>query len=110
MPQLALQAWFLTFQAKGINGIVYASMSFSLLSIIISVASMASQKNIVKSQDFVTVEFDVLGRSIMSNKKKCQNRVKAIQGAISSLLGLNERVLEIIRPTTVKKGLRVHIK
>ena len=70
---------------------------------------MASQKNIVRSQDFVTVEFDVLGRSIMANKQKCKNRVIAIQNSIAGLLGLDESLLEVMRPVTIKKGLKVRI-
>ena len=109
MPQLGLQIWYLFSQTADVNLIVYAAMGFSTLSIIISIAALASQGHIIRNQDFVSIEFEITGNSIMTNKKKCKNRVKAIKNSIASLLGLDESLLEIIRPTTIKKGLKVRI-
>ena len=84
-------------------------MVFSSLSIIISVVTFVSQGQIVRSQDYASIEFDVTGNSIMVNKKKCRNRIQSIQSGISSLLGLDESLLEVMRPMTIKKGLKVNI-
>ena len=94
MPQLALQMAFVIWQSGRTSRIVYASIVFSLLSIVHSVVSMVSQRHIVKSRDYVSIEFEIKGTSIMANKKKCKNRVKTIQSSIASLLGLDEYLLE----------------
>ena len=91
------------------NGIVYASMGFSILSLAITGLAMLSQRKIIQSRDFVSIEFDITGPSIMANKKSCKNRVKSIQNAIASLVGLDEELIEIIRPTTIKQGLKLSI-
>ena len=84
-------------------------MIFSLLSLITTVLSSLSQQKIANSRDFVSIEFDVTGSSVVLNKNKCRNRVKFIKSAIASLLGLEETLLEILRPTTIKKGLKLII-
>ena len=84
-------------------------MIFSLLSLITTVLSSLSQQKIANSRDFVSIEFDVTGSSVVLNKKKCRNRVKFIKSAIASLLGLEEVLLEMLRPTTIKKGLKLII-
>ena len=82
-------------------------MGFSILSLAITVLAMLSQKKIVHARDFVSIEFDITGPSIMENKASCKNRVKSIQYAFGSLLGLNDELIEIIRPTAIKQGLKL---
>lgn len=91
------------------DDIVYISMVFSVLSIIISTLSMASQRTITKTSEFVSIEFDVKGQPIVSNLKKCKNRRRELQSQISILLGVNKNLVEITKPQQIQKGLRVNI-
>ncbi len=84
-------------------------MIFSALSMAITILSLISQRNIVKSRDYVSIEFDVKGAAIMTKTKKCKNRVNKIQNAIASLLGINENLLQTVRPCTIKSGLKIRI-
>ena len=75
----------------------------------ITALSMISQRNMIRSQHFVSIEFDVIGMVIIENQKQCRNRVKKIQMQMAALLGLHESLLEVIRPVPIRKGLKVHI-
>ena len=89
--------------------IVYASMFFSGLSLIITALSSGSQRSLMKAREYVSIEMNVKSASVLENKKKCKNQVKSIQNGIASLLGLEETLVEVIRPVTIKDGLRLHI-
>ena len=108
IPQVALQIWYLELVSDH-DGIVYASMIFSILSLVITALSMISQRNIINSQHFVSIEFDIVGGITRENKQRCKNRVKIIQMEMATLMGLNETLLEVTRPSPTKKGLKVHI-
>ncbi len=84
-------------------------MTCSILSIIISILSMISQRNIVRSTGYCTIKFDVTGPAVVNSMSKCRNRVKQLQTQTASLLGLNKNLVEIVRPTEIKKGLRICI-
>ena len=70
---------------------------------------MISQRNIITTQHFVSIEFDVIGMITAKNKKQCRNRVKTITMEMATILGLHESLFEVIRPAPIKKGLMVHI-
>eukprot|EP01084_Bolivina_argentea_P320526 556154_1 len=106
IPQLALQI-LLLISYGGTSDIVYISMTFSILSIVISVLSMVSQRNIIRSRDYVCVAFDVTGPMIVNNMNKCRNRVSKLQIQLASLLGVQRGLVEITRPEAIKKGVRV---
>ena len=89
--------------------VVFASMIFSVLSLVITALSMVSQRNLINAQHFASIEFDVTGTITTDNKQKCRNRVKKIQSGMAMLMGLDEKFLEISRPTPTKDGLRIHI-
>ena len=68
---------------------------------------MISQRKIARVRDYVSIEFDVTGASLIAKKKSCKLRVKGIRNGISSLLGIDESLLEVTKPMTIKKGLKV---
>ena len=107
LPQLAIQAWFIVSYSSHINAVVYASIIFSGLSLLITALSIVSQRDILQSQDYLSIEFDVTGP--MKKVKHCRNRIKSIKAGIASILGLSDRVLEITRPMPIKNGLRIKI-
>ena len=91
------------------NGIVYASMALSILSIITSIMAMMDQRNIQRSKHYVSVKFDVTGQVIVVTMKKCKQRYKILQHQISSLLGVNANLIEIVPAAQIKNGLRITI-
>lgn len=110
VPQLAIQIWFLIQYSSDINTVVYASILFSSLSLFITVLTVTSQRNILKSRDRVTLEFDVTGKIIMENIDNCRNKIKSIKKGIASSLGINNTLLEITKPMPIKNGLKLNIK
>ena len=109
IPQLGIQLWFLIQYSSGINVIVYASIIFSSLSLIITALTIVSQRNILKSRNHVTLEFDVTGPMILENMRECRNKIKSIKRGIAASIGVDNNLLEITRPMTVKNGLRLHV-
>ena len=84
-------------------------MVFSILSIIISILSMISKRNIIRSRDYVSVEFDIKGAAIISNINECQNRKNKLQIRIASLIGIDRSLIEMVRPKQIKHGLKIKI-
>ena len=82
-------------------------MILSSLSLLTTGLTMISQRKIARGRDYVSIEFDVTGASLIAKKKSCKLRVKGIRNGISSLLGIDESLLEVTKPMTIKKGLRV---
>ena len=107
LPQLGLQIYSLI--ADGGSDIVYISMAFSILSVIISILSMASQRSVVRSRDFVSVEYDIKGEMIVSNMKRCKNLKNQLQLHMSSMVGIEQELVEIVKPKQIKQGLKITI-
>ena len=108
IPQLGLQIYLLM-QNSTSNEIVYISMAASIMSIIISVLSMISQRSVIRSRDYVSVEFDVKGAVIVSNINQCKNLKSKLQLQMSSLVGIEQELVEIVKPEQIKHGLRIMI-
>ena len=107
VPQFGLQIYLLI--VDGGSDIVCISMTFSVLSIIISILTMISQRSIVRTRDFVSVEFDVKGAMIVSNMEKCKNLRDKLQLQMSSLVGIEKELVEIIKPKQIKQGIKLII-
>ena len=84
-------------------------MSLSALSIIIAIISIRSAKQLIQSQDYYSIEFDITGPSIAADFRKHRNNVKKIRYQVSGILGLHENLVEIVRPTQIANGLKIHI-
>ena len=84
-------------------------MIFSLISIIVIILSMIIEKNVLNSQGHAMVEFDVTGSTIGANSHQFRNKTKQIRNQISNKLGLNERLIEILKPRKIPNGLRFTI-
>ena len=79
---------------------------FSVLSIIISILSMISTRNILRNTDYVSIEFDVTG---LIDTKNHRNRVKKIKSGFATSFGINSHLFDIARPIQIKHGLRINI-
>ena len=84
-------------------------MVFSSISIIVIIVSMITEKQILNSQGYAMVEFDVTGPTIAANTHQFRNKTKQIRNEISNKLGLHERLIEIIKPKKIPDGLRFTI-
>eukprot|EP01084_Bolivina_argentea_P176631 305604_1 len=109
IPQLAIQIVYLSISNANTNNIVFISMGFSVLSIIISIFSMVAQRNITRSRDYVSIQYNVTGISIIGQTHKHRNKIKQIRNHISSILGINRELIEIQRPIEIPKGLEIHV-
>eukprot|EP01084_Bolivina_argentea_P301772 520705_1 len=107
-PQLVIQSLFLV-QIGQFDDITVLSMIFSTISIIVTIASMITEKQILNSCGYAMVEFEVTGTSVIQKTDQCKNQVRIIRGQISSILGLNQQVIEIMRPIIVPNGLKLTI-
>eukprot|EP00483_Globobulimina_turgida_P005990 UN06000 len=111
IPQLFIQVWYIFHSSSSItfSGIVAVSMLFSVISIVIAVISMATQKKISYSQDSVNIQFDATGKCIIGNIKRCKNRTKKIRSDISAVLGVTSNLLEITRPEQIPNGIKLNM-
>eukprot|EP01084_Bolivina_argentea_P109463 195666_1 len=99
VPQLSLQCIYLFIsQTDNINNVVFITMGFSLISIIIAVTSSIQQKAIIKSQDRVEISFDVSNMDV-NEIKYAQNCVNKLKQRISGKLGVDCDLFEIPKPT-----------
>ena len=109
IPQLGLQIYLLINGESANDFVLYVSMTFSILSIVVSILSMISQRSIARSRDYVSIEFDAKGSNIISNMSQCHNRKHGLQTQMASLLGIQRNLIEVIRPRQVQQGLHVTI-
>ena len=87
------------------NNMALISMTFSALSILISVMSMYAQRSIVRRTGFVSIEFQVQG----GVDAKCKNRTKEVKKGMASLLGVSARLVEVLRPIPHKEGMKLKL-
>ena len=107
-PQLVLQTIFL-WKINQFSGIAVASMIFSIISIMVTIASMIIEKQILNSSGYAIVKFNITGSSVVQKINKCRNRVKTMRNQIAAELGLDHRLIEIMRPRPIKGGLEIII-
>ena len=107
---MILQAIYL-WKVDELNGnmIAITSMIFSIISIMTTIASVITNKKILDSSGYAIVQFDITGSSIIAKTKSCRNQVNVIKNQLSSLLGLEEYLMEILRPQKIPNGLRMMI-
>eukprot|EP01084_Bolivina_argentea_P286052 490640_1 len=112
VPQLALQilyAYVYKPELTWRDEIVYISMAFSVISIIAALFSWKSRKNVLDSQDYVSIQFDVKGHAVCSNITKCKKRVNQIKECLSGVLGIEKSLIEITKPSQIPHGLLIKI-
>ena len=63
----------------------------------------------VDSQDYYSIQVDITGNVIVSHIKSVRNRYKKLQKQLSVILGVNENLIEITRPTIIANGVRLNI-
>eukprot|EP01083_Nonionella_stella_P264084 896295_1 len=86
-------------------------MAFSIISILITIASTITARKLVYSQAYSSIEFTITSAGIAANAKQCRNRVTQIRDQICGILGLREnlKLLEIMRPIQIPNGVRLKL-
>merc|ERR1712228_650900 len=107
VPQLMLQTWYILQQQNDESIIAISSAVFSAVSIIVTVLSMFMERSLIKSQEHTLISIDVCGQAM--NYRKCKGRVNGIKKAISSMIGVDEGLMEMMKIETIQKGLRIKI-
>ena len=87
--------------------VAVSSILFSLISIVITVLSIAARHSILRRQQIVIVQFDVIGQGVLSGKTK----TKGIRNGLAPMLMVDPRVIDFERPLGVdygqSEGLRI---
>ena len=97
LPQVIIQCIYLL-QIDKLDLIAISSMIFSIISIIVTIISMLTEKKILNSAGHGNAKFDVTGSMILSKAHHYRNKTKRIRNSISSVLGLESELIEIERP------------
>jgi len=109
-PQLVLQiSYILVTTGTRIEAITVTSLTFTVISIIVAVISLFVQKQILFDQDLVMIEFDVCSSAVATKEEACKNMVHGLGKRLSAIVGVDKGLVEILRPTNIPNGLRVHL-
>ena len=65
------------------------------------------EKSLINQQEFTVIKMDILGKSVTGKSKFCRKRVNQIKRKISEIVGLDKRLIEMIKPRAIPKGLRL---
>merc|ERR1712154_230802 len=55
------------------------------------------------------IEFDVAGSSVVAEGEKCRDMVHQLGVQLSIVLGVDKGLVEILRPSNIPNGLKVHV-
>ena len=100
-----MQIWYL-WTIEELNAIAISSMIFSAISIVVTIISIMTTKQILDSQGYAVVKFDVTG-SVSNKCDECRNKTRKIRKSIANELGLNTDLIEIQRPRKIPNGLQM---
>ena len=106
IPQILVQIGYIISISEN-GSIVYATMTFSVLSVFLTVLSIRTYKNLEESRDYVQMAVDVKGKVIYDKISKCKNRIYLLRKQLSGLFGVSIKSIEVQRPTQIPNGLRV---
>lgn len=85
--------------------VAIASAAFSLVSILVTILAVKTQRNVFRNRESVLVEFTVHG--LTAHYRHLQTRTKAIAKGIADLLKLHDQLVEIEQPRGF--GFRVNL-
>eukprot|EP01084_Bolivina_argentea_P269735 458490_1 len=108
IPQLALQIWYMITIGQT-NVIAMASTIFSGISIIVTILSMTMEKSLINSQQYTKITMNISSGSVVKQSRKCKRVVKSIKQGIASLIGLDNHIIDVLKPITIPNGLRLEI-
>merc|ERR1719499_2401741 len=98
LPQVALQTWFLLqneSRNSRQNEITMAALIFSLISIVLTILAVCTQRRIARNQQCIVITFTVGVAHRENRKKKLHLRTEGIRRDIASLLDIDYHLVEI---------------
>ena len=90
VPQVIIQMWYMS--TNGVDDIALVSALFSLLSIVVTVFAVVTQKLIMKEQQFVIIQFDVLAPNLKSDMRR---NINHIRNEIAAVLMVDKHAIDI---------------
>eukprot|EP01083_Nonionella_stella_P261123 889472_1 len=110
LPQLFLQSLFLASLGRLDDWITLSSITFSLLSIIVSMLSMITQRSISRGQSTVSISMSVTGTAVLSKMNNCMRMKSKLIKEISSFVGASQSITEVVKPSHIKHGVQATVK
>eukprot|EP01084_Bolivina_argentea_P303886 524756_1 len=107
IPQLFLQFFYL-YKTNGHSVVAVISMTYSVVSILLTLITIYTQKTVLYSQSFMTIKLNVYGTAITNNAKSLRYRTHKLRTEISSLLGVEEPVIDVMKTKIIaNNGLQI---
>jgi len=98
VPQLLLSVWY-TALVGHFQSVVAAQMTFSLISIIVTVISLVLKRRIYHVMDSVHISISIQGTDVVDEMDTHRNEIEKFKKFLCrSVLGVNERTVEIQKP------------
>ena len=94
IPQLSLNIWFMV--VYGFHDVAMASAIFAVISLMVTIMAICTQRDIHLYRQCVSVQFTVKG--VPAKDRKLQLKTRGIAKEISSLLGLDDILVDIEQP------------
>eukprot|EP01084_Bolivina_argentea_P319771 554663_1 len=114
IPQLLIQTYykFILDTGDDDNVIVIASIMMSIISIIVTILSVMISKQLLSTQQYTVVNFEISGKCITD--KNADNvhyiyKINQIKSAISDILGVEQSVVDVLKPEKVQQGWQLQI-
>eukprot|EP01084_Bolivina_argentea_P291089 500243_1 len=105
IPQVGIQIWYLV--TFGVELLPIFSIIFALITIIITLLSLITQKTIIDNQQFVKISFNITGDDICAEMSTKTNDIRKTISA--KLLGIQENLIEMPKPQIVSQGLKIEL-
>eukprot|EP01083_Nonionella_stella_P307041 1077641_1 len=110
IPQLVLQSYFVYSLGSLDDLVTLTSILFSLLSIIVSVLSMFTQRSISRGQGTVSISVAVTGPAVMKKASNCKRMKNALIKELSILVGVSRSITDILKPVPIKQGFEITVQ
>ena len=108
LPQVVLQCVYL-WKIGEFDEIAISSMVFSSISIIVTIVAMITEKQILNASGHAIIKFKVSGTMIVSKSSEYRNKTWGLKKSLSDVLGLNHKIIEILRPNKIPNGLQMTV-
>ena len=114
IPQLTIQLIFtvLLREKQELSLIVISSMILSIISIIVTIMTAIISKELLITQQYGVIKFDVTGKAIQDKDKVDGTyiyQIRQIRRAIGDLLSVNVNAMEIAKPRKIADGYQLKI-
>ena len=112
IPQFCLQLIYLLFVNNNNNSITIVAMSFSILSIIITLFEYSTNKFVFESECLTIIKFNIESRKIQKMKpkqfnKQIANKRNDINHELAKILSVNYFHVEQLKPTVCSQGAAI---